>query len=376
MRIRIAYGDVMVLTLAQPWRPTTAQALLLRACTAPDAQLQARLEAWQTVQPWQTIDIGSHRLLPYLYRRLEQAELNPVVREKLKGVYLSYWTQYVRTTPSLLADVRAMTTQGFEPLLLKGTALQATVYGGDAPTRPTSDVDVLLTRETIPAAVDWLMHEGYATPPFFEVGEEFSTNKSLGLERNGREFDLNWWIYPFSLDPGMETRMTSRALEITIEGETYRTLALVDHLLHTILHGSGANTVPPIRWVLDAFLIAQRLTDNDWRVLLDEVEAGGFREPVLPMLRCLVDSFNAPVPAWVIDAVDALPVSAAGFLVQWHLTMQEGLARRVTRGLFAQYLADRAMTEGRPWRHALTRAPRVTFGVMKEFRLRQERSPR
>ncbi len=363
----------MTLSLPQPWRPTPEQKLLLRACTAPDPELPERMRAWESGQPWRGIDGGSHRLLPFLYRRVERAGVDSTVLPRLKGVYIRYWTQYEMTTPPLLAEVRGLNAAGFNPLLLKGTALQASVYGGDAPTRPSADVDVLLPAGDVSQVVNWLEIRGYTVPSFFDSGEQFSTNKSLGLSKENRELDLNWWLYPFGLDPQMEARMMNRSVSVIIDDAAYATLALEDHLLHALLHGSGANEVPPIRWMLDAHLIAEELSNTQWHTFVKEVAAGGYRIPVGPMLDCLVSELGTPVPHWVLTDVAGHRASMTGLMVQWHLSLPYGRRRQVSRALFAQYLADRDLTKGRPWRHSLTRAPRVTWGVLQEYRARQRR---
>ena len=344
---------------------------MLKACLASEANFEDAFRAWESTEPWQGVDAGIHRLLPYLYRRVQRYGLATELRLRLKGVYVRYWHDALRAERGPLQDVLEMGRAGFEPILLKGAGLQLTIYGGDRPTRPTTDVDILVPQDRVREAVAWLIQRGYATLSNFAEKDRFAWSKSIGLTRAGLELDINWRIHPFGLDPEMEGRFIRRRVVVMTDASEFGTLAPQDHLLHALLHGSEANAVPTVRWILDACLLARELSESDWAVFVAEVESGGYQRPVAPMLRYLHDFWGAPVPSWTVARLESGDSSTYAFIADWYLGLPPGRMRQLARVSFAHYLTERHLTEGHPWRHFALRAPRVSWGATREYMRRR-----
>ena len=341
---------------------------------ASDADFAGAFMAWESTEPWQGVDAGIHRLLPYLYRRVERHDLDTALRPRLKGVYVRYWHDALRTERGPLRDVQEMERTGFEPLLLKGAALQFTVYGSDRATRPAADVDILVPHDRVQEAMKWLVHRGYTPSPDFAETDRFAWSKSVGLARDGLEVDINWRIHPFGLDRDMEDRLMSRRVVVTDGEWEFATLTPADHLLHTLLHGSEANAVPTVRWILDACLLARELDDSDWAVFASEVESGSYQRPVVPMLRYLQAAWGIALPAWILPRLESSRASMYAFVADWYLGLSPGRMRQLARVFFAHYLTERDLVQGRPWRHFALHAPRVSWGAAREYIGRRRRS--
>lgn len=328
---------------------------------------------WEGSNPWVGVDAGTHRLLPYLYRRVERHGVESPLRARLRGVYVRYWHDSLRSERGPLQDVAAMVRDGLDPVVLKGTALQLTVYGGDRPTRPATDVDVLIPQERLEEAIEWLEERGYEAPRGFSRTDRFARSKSVGLSYQGLEIDLNWRIHPFGLDPLLERRLMGRRVVVSQGGQVLSSLSPGDHLLHTLLHGSETNPVPMVRWILDSCLLMSELAEADWKIFVDEVARGGYRIPVLPMLLYLRTTWDAAVPELVLRLLTDLRTTAYGVVADWFLGMSNSRGRQVARVAFAHYLSERDMTRGHPWRNFPLHGPGVTWGALDEYARRRRR---
>jgi len=361
----------------RPWAPTPEQALLVRACLSDCADLEHLVRNWEANYNFDDIDYGCMRLLPFLYRKLETCGVTAVNHGRIKGIYARYWYLHnTRAIPSLTL-LAQLQTDGYQFLILKGTSLQSLVYGQDPPTRPADDVDILVTLHDLPAWVSTLTSRGFHSTSHYSLEYSASTRKSMGWESSDSSIDLNWRINEFSLDAAFENRVFERSVPIKIRDFTFNSPSIPDHFLHTILHGSGWNSVPTVRWVLDACLLAQTMTQADWEIVAQETRVCGWRTPMLEQLEYLRGQFQAQIPANIIERVAQQKPSRAGMLAHRALTRPTRKARRQSRVLYSEYLNRRDFTgaPGLAWKYPL-RAPGVLTSMLREYRrsMRQNQS--
>lgn len=309
------------------------------------------------------------RLLPYLYRRLEACGIAAVDHGRIRGIYARYW--YLHNTQAIpsLTELAHLRNNGLRFLLLKGTSLQFLVYGQDPPTRPADDVDILIDGNDLNEWVAYFTEVGYQNTSHYSQSYSHATRKSMGWEKPGSSIDLNWRLNEFSLDPAFEKRVFARSVPIVIRDFTFDSPSTADHFLHTILHGSGWNPVPTVRWILDACLLAGQMTESDWRVVITEIGLCGWRTPMLEQMEFLCDEYQADIPAWVIQEVATLKKSRAGSLAYRALTLPTRSARRRARVLYAEYLNNRDYTgkSGLAWKYPF-RQPAVLISMFAEYR--------
>lgn len=306
---------------------TEPQRLLLQACLAEDAEFAALFERWQDSVDLDDVDYGSHRLLPYLYRKLERLGVSARDQGRLRGIYARFWAlHHTKATPAL----DAVADLPMPYLVLKGTALQTLVYGNDPATRPSDDVDILVHPRDREQALRHLLRSGFELEVDLPLETYLHLRKGANLVRVGVAVDLHWNIFYWSADPLLIDRMFERAVEIDYRGRPLRSLGPTDTLLHTVIHGFGINTVPPIRWVLDAALLI-RSGQIDWTLFETEVIASGWGRATSMQLRILADVFGVEVPIGVIHRLRA-GGGRFDFALQWaHLRVRSIWGKRWAR---------------------------------------------
>lgn len=272
---------------------TTSQRLLLLACLGADAEFATQLRAWQASIELDDIDYGSMRLLPFLYRKIERLGVEARDHGRLRGIYARFWAlHHTKAVPAL--DAVADLPEQF--LVLKGTALQTLGYGNDPATRPSDDVDILVSPRARERALRHLLRAGFQLEVPLPLESSLNLRKGASLYRNGIAIDLHWNILPWVSDPQLIDRMFQRSITLDYRGRELHSLCATDTLLHTLTHGWGKNRVPPIRWVLDAAQLI-RLQEIDWELFVAEARASGWARVASAQLGLLSTDFGVAVPA-------------------------------------------------------------------------------
>ena len=137
-----------------------------------------------------------------------------------------------------LAEVlAALSWRGVEALILKGAHLAATVYA-DPGARLIRDLDLLVRREALPAAVAALEALGYRSP----VGSlqlKVTSHHLPRYMRAGRTaIELHWRLSMDSDDP---PGLWERAIQVAAPGINARGLGPTDLLLHLALHAARSH---------------------------------------------------------------------------------------------------------------------------------------
>ena len=84
-----------------------------------------------------------------------------------------------------------------------------------------------------------------------------------------------------------------------------------DQLLHVCVHGALLNRVPPVRWAADAMQILRTPgAALDWPRLLAHAQRLRLSLSLRATLHYLRTALEAEIPATVVEALAALPVSA------------------------------------------------------------------
>lgn len=359
------------------WLPNEPQSLLIAACLADDDDLEIRLRAWEAAQELAVIDAGSHRLLPLLYSRLRTAGITAQEHARLKGAYVKAWVEHVSVRREALSLVDELSASGIRPLLLKGVALQATAYAQDPIGRPSSDVDVLVRPEEFPRARDWLVAQGFTWDPQYSPEDRFQSTKSVSFSRGDIEVDVHTRIFQWSADPVLEDRLRHRSEEIVVDGIRFETLSPTDHLLHAVVHGSGWNAIPSIRWIVDSALIVRGTNIIDWDVLCDEVNRCELHLPTRPMLEHLERVWRVPIPGSTLTAIARQRQSLAGRLMYRGSQAQTKRTMRFNRIAYGEYLCRRdPATIHRAWLLYPLKEPAIALGMVREFKRRHRSAPR
>ena len=219
----------------------------------------------------ESLDSGSHRLLPLLYRNLTEQGVDDPVLAKYKGVYRQTWYKNQLLFHRAAAFLRAADAAGIATVLLKGPALTL-LYYRDYGLRPMDDFDALVHPRDAVAAMELLEKLGWALKT-----RNVESHATLVPLRHGTEFqneqrdtfDLHWSLFGEDDRPEADDALWSSAVTLTLEGETSLALNPAALLAHVCAHGARWNPMPPVRWVADAFtLINNAETVVDWDSLL------------------------------------------------------------------------------------------------------------
>ena len=282
---------------------TEPQRLVLQACLCADDEFPQALRAWEGSIELDDIDYGTMRLVPYLYRKIERLGVPARDLGRLRGIYARFWAlHHVKAVPALDAIAELPVPY----LVLKGTALQALAYGNDPATRPSDDVDVLVRPSQREAALRYLLRDGFDFEVELPMETILNLRKGASLLKAGVAVDLHWNPLYWSRDLALVDRIFERATPIDYRGRELKSLGVTDTLFHTVTHGFGVNSVPPIRWVLDAALLIKQ-HEIDWPLFVAEAKASGWARATASQLRILRDEFAVKVPSDVIAGLASAP---------------------------------------------------------------------
>ena len=319
------------------WKADSHSAIV-NLCLIEDTQVQAALRKWEDGASIALINAGHVRYIPFLYRRILDLNLQSRNREILmifKGVYLkTTWQQTVfqkKNIEFLASNKSEMPEFAF----LKGVALQNSVYANDPRTRPCDDVDIFVNRTDLDKAITFLSEQGFQLESPYSMEYVLNFRKSASFTRGGLSIDLNWGLYDYAR--GNKYTPDLQFQKVTIEGKTFLILSDTFNLIHSMLHGSGWNSTPSTRWILDAALLI-RTGSIDWNVFEKVVIENGWQYPLILQLDYL-EEFDIFVPIGTKNTIRSSKRDWLGIAMYLYLSQSSLLGRRFTRLLYGDYLA-------------------------------------
>jgi len=356
-------GMTASMRLAGDCWPTAAQTHLLRAAFLADEAGQAAWQAWRArLAGLDQLDAGSRRLLPLLYRNLRRnlrpAQMADPLITQLKDRYRATWVRNQATFYQMARLLEALQAAGLSTLVLKGAAL-AVLHYRDLGLRPMSDFDIAVPAPQAVLAFETLRGLGWSCSlPIHQPAEFAAVKQSVDFRSAaGVHFDLHWYVLWEGCYPGADDAFWSAAVPLRINQAATRALSPTDQLLHVCVHGASLNQVPPVRWAADAMQILRTPgAALDWPRLLAHAQRLRLSLPLHDTLDYLRTALAAPVPAEVVAALAAVPVttldrefyrrkiSRRGLLgeipLMWchYRLLAEAWQRPATRAGFVRYL--------------------------------------
>lgn len=277
--------------------PDERQELLLRVALHDRDEALAAWRSWQVAADLESVDAGSFRLLPFVFRRLEAWGCTEAAMPRLRGIYRQSWTRNAFLYRLLGPTLQGLRKAGIPVLLLKGVALAHGVYR-DHGARPMKDADVLVppqhlaAAEEIAFATGWKWKQQEERPLWLDVRHLTAPTRH----------DLDLHHHVFHWDSRDETDAAFWAAAVPLEVQSVPCLALcsADQLLHVLVHGMNWNPEPQIRWVADAAVtIVDAGPALDWDRLLAQARARDLLAPVRAGLLYLAERLAVPVPPGV-----------------------------------------------------------------------------
>jgi hypothetical protein len=269
---------------------------------------ESPLQAWRTLLGC----LDSHWLNPLLHWKLSACPATsappPEIQHQIRLTFLRAQAETIYLSQQIGELQQRFTSAGVPLLILKGPALAWSVYPHPA-TRPSSDLDVLVLPDTVPAARSLLVELGYAClDRKYDVAREFYCEELLSPPRQARHhrwIELHWELSPVAAlgrTAGVR-ELFERAVRITGDGIEFEALHPVDALLHRALvnafhHGRDLRLI----WLMDVALLAQQITLLDaWGVLQKRCGVWRARLAVELSLRLACAWIGLQLPAAVAD---------------------------------------------------------------------------
>jgi putative nucleotidyltransferase-like protein len=295
--------------LAGDFWPSSRQELLLRA-----ALLDGRdaVGAWEQLRPELDIDTleeGGFALLPLVYRRLREAEVEDPELPRLRGIYRHTWSRNQLALDELTGLVRHLANAGVAAAPIRGVSTLVRYYS-ELGLRPIPEFELFVPEEDASAAVRAVGRLGWAPadPDREAVAEGWPALRLRGPQ-GGRTFVLHWRLLPEfegTAGPGASAELWERMEPLMLGDEEMRALAPEDELLHTCLTGARSTPFTNLQWIADATLTVRATPQLDW----ERVLAGASRRraelrlrDALTYLRRAVDP---PVPPEVMTSLAAV----------------------------------------------------------------------
>jgi hypothetical protein len=261
---------------------------------------------------WPSIARTADRLgiAPLLHHKLRHAGthtlLPPEPAAFLKEAHQRSLVRNLRLYAELAEVLAALSRRGVEALILKGAHLAAAVYA-DPGARLIRDLDLLVHREALPAAVAALEALGYRSP----VGSlqlKVTSHHLPRFMRAGRTaIELHWRLSMDSDDP---PGLWERAIQVAAPGINARVLGPTDLLLHLALHAARSHRchmgLRP--WHDMALTMQHYAAALDWDLLVRSCRGQDAARPAALAFLLAHDLAGAEPPATLEHRLVAEPV--------------------------------------------------------------------
>jgi hypothetical protein len=281
--------------------PNETQKLLLQTAILGG---ESSAEAWERLRPRlrvDTVDTPSTAILALLHRQLERLGIDDPLRPRLRGIYRRTWYVNQLLLDRHAATLLAVQEAGAEPLVVSSWELPLRYYGGDLGLRSVPALQLLVRPEHVAPAeaalaaggwrlVDATRHSARFTTP---SGDECIVHRRL-FHEFAREPEDPW-------EPSVELELGSVA---------GRALDPANELLGVCVAGARTNVPPSILWVADAAaVVAGAGSDLDWRRLVRQARRLHATLRIRDALAYLREEIGVPVPAGVVEELEATPTN-------------------------------------------------------------------
>jgi hypothetical protein len=256
---------------------------------------------------------NSHGVAALVYHNLEKLGFLPLIPEEtsrfLKNSLLMSLSRNAHNTESICDVIRILNKENIKTVLLKGMALELSVYGNEG-LRQMTDVDVLVSRKECLIARKILMGEGYISLPVKSVFHKIilaHIGKHLpSLIKNGFSVELHHEL--FGLGKNVLTEMLfSNSIETDINGEkTFIPRPMIFFLYlvkHLYLH--ELNNESQLRLYTDLVVLIEKHREEILTYdLLDKAVTSGMPEILAWRLEPLRDLWGISFPDWINEFID------------------------------------------------------------------------
>lgn len=255
-------------------------------------------------QDWDNLLVAASQqgLSLLLYDRLSSPLLKELVPEPVQGSLRETYLQVTARNMVMLHHAKALLEElrgrGIEVIALKGLYLAEKVYTGIG-LRTFGDIDLLLHRPDLPAALEIMRDLGYELSTWYDPADANIDIKHLPplIKTNAPVVELHWTILeedkPFTIDVDA---LWARSVPVDIAGVNVRGLGVEDLLLHLGLHLTYQHRLAAgVRNLYDIDAVIRREV-VDWQQLVATAHLWHAERVTWLTLRLLEDIAETPLP--------------------------------------------------------------------------------
>ena len=279
-------------------------------------ELKVMLKALvETVTDWNYFCslANAHGVPALIFHNLEKLGylelIPPEVANNLKAALMLNISRNAKNTEAMEGVLRILNREFIKTVLLKGLALELTVYG-NAGLRQMTDVDVLISRDNCMKARKILMENGFTSLPvksvfhkpiLADIGKHLPT-----LLKDGFPVELHHEL--FGAGKNVLTRMLyDTSIEIGLNGEkTFIPKAQIFFLyLVKHLYTHEMNNESQLRLYTDLVVLIERYGDEIINYdLLTYATRAGMSQVLAWRLEPLRDLWGFQFPVWINELID------------------------------------------------------------------------
>jgi hypothetical protein len=340
---------------------------LLRQAPAPPAASRWSEPEWRQL----VASAESHGLTAYVHHQLERAGLSPpgVLGERLRRHAILVTAQGLKAKRLLLRALDALSQVEILPALLKGYGLASRLYP-EPLLRPTSDVDLLVTREELDRAAAALTALGL-TRHDDPGADPLESHHHLAFGGPAGTVELHFRATSGLGTPGGRDALSPLLISGELDGLPVRYLAPADELVYLAVH-AAQHLFLRLGWLLDLKLLLLAHPQIDAREVESIARSSGMSSAIWLSLFAAQRAVGLELPPSLLQG---LRPSRWKSIAGAQLFSEERLvSASLARSPSLAFAVRSAMAEGavRMGRHAVEGVFRRSRRLLSQLRERGE----
>lgn len=307
--------------------PAAHTTLLLQAALLQGDAVATAWSQWRQTVPdpkgYLASDrVGIKRHLPLLYRNLVSCgvDLGRDLEPYFRAARAREELRSARYRRFLGEAIGALRQAGIDYVVGKGVTVGETVHT-DPVVRHTHDIDLLVGSADMTSAADALRRAGFlpSTNTGPRGGKRFDHESGLPVELHDR-------MYQSPFYDGELSGPFGRARRGEVVGVPALLLGDADLLVHAPVHASVVPQRRGLSWIVDVISLLRRRDSEgaqiDWTAVIQIARNANAALPLYAAYQYLAKTFNASIPAQVIDELNRLATKSGPL---HHLAAVDGL---------------------------------------------------
>lgn len=300
--------------------PNKEEELFLKLVLSSNEDFPKLWEFWKKAVIFNNIDYAILKLVPILYLRLKELNIQDNLLGRIGGIYKYAWYNNQFVINSTKNTVSLLNKENIPAILLKGVPLIENVYKNRG-ARHLGDLDVLVDPNSIKKVIKIMIDNGwnYVDSSIFyknRFTEPLLKNKIdkevTFINDKSVQIDVHWSLFSFLFKENREHPMSYNevleySIDCEIDGVKYKMPCMEDMIIHVIVHGSERNDHRPLRWVIDVVSIVRSEKIN-WEFFMERIKKFEMEIPITIAFSYLINNFSFPVPKSFINELEKLSI--------------------------------------------------------------------